>query len=59
VLKPYDFQLVVPQTGGIPLKTRPEPRKTYHALELARWSDYLGLPLNWCLPTIPRVWPTT
>lgn len=46
VLKPYDFQLVVPQTGGIPLKTRPEPRKTYHALELARWSDYLGLPLN-------------
>lgn len=46
VLKPYDFQLVVPQTGGIPLKTRPEPRKTYHALELARWSEYLGLPLN-------------
>ncbi|MDR3004129.1 MAG: 2-hydroxychromene-2-carboxylate isomerase [Acidovorax sp.] len=46
VLKPYDFQLVVPQTGGIPLKTRPEPRKTYHAQELARWSDYLGLPLN-------------
>lgn len=46
VLKPYDFQQVVPQTGGIPLKTRPEPRKSYHALELARWSDYLGLPLN-------------
>ena len=46
VLKPYDFQLVVPQTGGIPLKTRPEPRKTYHALELARWSEYLGMPLN-------------
>ena len=46
VLKPYDFQLVVPQTGGIPLKTRPEPRKTYHALELKRWSEYLGMPLN-------------
>ena len=46
LLKPYDFQLVVPQTGGIPLKTRPEPRKTYHALELARWSEYLGMPLN-------------
>ncbi|MBP7646447.1 MAG: 2-hydroxychromene-2-carboxylate isomerase [Comamonas sp.] len=46
VLKPYDFQLVVPQTGGVPLKTRPEPRKTYHALELARWRDYLGMPMN-------------
>ncbi|WP_455554400.1 DsbA family protein [Comamonas sp.] len=46
VLKPYDFQLVVPQTGGIPLKTRPEARRSYHALELARWRDYLGMPLN-------------
>lgn len=46
VLKPYDFQAVVPQTGGIPLKTRPEPRRSYHALELARWRDYLGMPLN-------------
>ena len=45
-LKPYDFQAVVPQTGGIPLKTRPEPRRTYHALELARWREYLGMPLN-------------
>jgi 2-hydroxychromene-2-carboxylate isomerase len=46
VLKPYDFQAVVPHTGGIPLKTRPEARRSYHALELARWRDYLGLPLN-------------
>jgi len=44
-LKPYDFQAVVPQTGGIPLKTRPEARRTYHALELARWRDHLGMPL--------------
>ena len=46
VLKPYDFQAVVPLTGGIPLKTRPEPRRSYHALELARWRDYLQMPLN-------------
>ena len=46
VLKPYDFQAVVPQTGGIPLKTRPEPRRSYHALELARWRDHLGMPLQ-------------
>lgn len=46
VLKPYDFQAVVPLTGGIPLKTRPEPRRSYHALELARWSEHLQMPLN-------------
>lgn len=46
VLKPYDFQAVVPITGGIPIRTRPEPRRSYHALELARWSDYLQMPMN-------------
>ena len=45
-LKPYDFQAVVPQTGGIPLKTRPEARRSYHALELARWREHLGMPLT-------------
>ena len=46
VLKPYDFQAVVPKTGGVPLRTRPEPRRTYHELELDRWRKYLGMPLN-------------
>ena len=46
VLKPYDFQEVAPRTGGVPLRTRPEPRRTYHAEELDRWRKYLGLPLN-------------
>ncbi len=46
VLKPYDFQEVAPKTGGVPIRTRPQPRRTYHALELARWRDYLGMPLN-------------
>ena len=46
VLKPYDFQAVAPVTGGVPLRTRPEERKTYHALELSRWRDHLGMPLN-------------
>lgn len=44
-LKPFDFQQVVPTTGGVPLRTRPEPRQRYHASELARWRDYLGMPL--------------
>ncbi|MDO5290804.1 MAG: 2-hydroxychromene-2-carboxylate isomerase [Pseudomonadota bacterium] len=43
--KPYDFQAVVPHTGGVPLRTRPGPRRSYHAQELARWSDYLGMPI--------------
>ncbi len=46
ILKPYDFQDVAPRTGGVPLRTRPEPRRSYHALELDRWRKYLGMPLN-------------
>jgi 2-hydroxychromene-2-carboxylate isomerase len=53
VLKPFDFQDVVPRTGGVPLRTRPEPRRTYHALELDRWRKYLGMPLN----LVPRHYP--
>jgi 2-hydroxychromene-2-carboxylate isomerase len=53
VLKPYDFQEVVPRTGGVPLRTRPEPRRTYHAEELGRWRKYLGMPLN----LTPRHYP--
>lgn len=44
-LKPYDFQAIVPRTGGVPLRTRPEPRRRYHELELDRWRQYLGMPL--------------
>ena len=44
-LRPYDFQEVVPRTGGIPLRTRPQPRQDYHALELDRWRWHLGMPL--------------
>ncbi len=53
VLKPFDFQEVVPKTGGVPIRTRPQPRRDYHAVELARWRDYLGLPLN----VTPRHYP--
>src|ERR1051325_5875468 len=53
ILKPFDFQDVVPRTGGVPLRTRPEPRRTYHALELDRWRKHLGMPLN----LVPRHYP--
>ena len=45
VLKPYDFQAIAAVTGRVPLRTRPEPRRSYHTLELERWRDYLGMPL--------------
>ena len=45
-LRPYDFQDVAPRTGGVPLRTRPAARRSYHALELDRWRRYLGMPLN-------------
>jgi len=53
VLKPYDFQDVVPRTGGVPLRTRPGPRRSYHAQELDRWRQYLGMPLN----LVPKHYP--
>jgi 2-hydroxychromene-2-carboxylate isomerase len=46
VLKPFDFQSIVPRTGGVPIRTRPQPRRDYHRAELRRWRDHLGLPLN-------------
>jgi 2-hydroxychromene-2-carboxylate isomerase len=46
VLKPFDFRLVVKHTGGVPLRTRPEPRQDYHMLELDRWSQHLGVPIK-------------
>jgi 2-hydroxychromene-2-carboxylate isomerase len=46
VLRPYDFREVVPQHGGIPLRTRPEARQRYHEHELDRWRRHLGIPLN-------------
>jgi 2-hydroxychromene-2-carboxylate isomerase len=53
VLRPYDFLEVVPHNGGVPLRTRPQPRQDYHALELDRWRKYLEMPLN----LKPRFYP--
>lgn len=55
VLRPFDFRLVVPETGGVPLRTRPAPRQRYHALELERFRRFLGMPLN----LTPRHYPPT
>lgn len=54
VLRPYEWLVVTEPSGGISLRTRPQPRQDYHALELARWRDYLGMPLN----LKPKFYPT-
>jgi 2-hydroxychromene-2-carboxylate isomerase len=57
-LKPYDFQAVVPRTGGVPLRTRPQPRRRYHQVELDRWRTYLGMPLVLEPKHYPQAMPT-
>jgi 2-hydroxychromene-2-carboxylate isomerase len=54
VLRPYEWLVVTAQTGGISLRTRPQPRQAYHAVELDRWRRHLGMPLN----LAPRFYPT-
>ena len=44
---------VIAENGGIPLRTRPQPRQDYHAIELDRWSRHLGIPLN----LMPKYYP--
>jgi len=45
-VKPVDFGVIFPQSGGLPLGKRAPQRQAYRLAELARWRDYLGVPLN-------------
>ncbi len=45
-LKPIDLGRIFPLSGGLPLKQRAPQRQAYRLVELARWRDYLGIPLN-------------
>jgi 2-hydroxychromene-2-carboxylate isomerase len=36
---------IVPENGGVPLRSRPLPRQAYHEVELDRWRRRLGMPL--------------
>ncbi|MCS2608087.1 2-hydroxychromene-2-carboxylate isomerase [Halomonas dongshanensis] len=37
---------IIEANGGIPLRTRPDDRQRYHAVELDRWRKHLGIALN-------------
>ena len=45
-LRVMDLGKVFPVSGGLPLKERPVQRRAYRMMELKRWREYLGVPLN-------------
>jgi 2-hydroxychromene-2-carboxylate isomerase len=45
-VKPINFGEVFPVSGGLPLSKRAPQRQAYRLLELKRWSEHLGIPLN-------------
>jgi carboxymethylenebutenolidase len=52
-LWPVDFSVIFPQTGGLPVPKRSPQRQAYRLQELARWRDFLGVPLE----LHPAHWP--
>lgn len=53
--KPIDLATVYSRTGGIKLEYRSVERKNYRLLEMKRFREILGMPIN----LEPRFWPKT
>lgn len=45
-VKPARFGEIFPKTGGLPLPKRSPERRAYRMMELRRWRDQTGLPIN-------------
>lgn len=45
-IKPMDLGKIFPLSGGLPLPKRAPQRQAYRLVELARFRDHLGMPLN-------------
>ncbi len=45
-LRPLDLGKVFGVSGGLPLAKRAPQRQAYRLTELARWAEFLGVPLN-------------
>jgi 2-hydroxychromene-2-carboxylate isomerase len=43
---PVDFGTIFPASGGLPLPKRAPQRQAYRLMELRRWRDTLGIPIN-------------
>ena len=44
--RPIAMAPVFAASGGLPLAKRPQQRQTYRLMELKRWQQHLGVPLN-------------
>ena len=42
-VKPVDYGVIFPQSGGLPLAKRAPQRQAYRLSELARWREFLGV----------------
>ena len=45
-VKPTKFAEVFAKTGGLPLVKRAPERRAYRLMDLKRWRDHLGIPIN-------------
>jgi 2-hydroxychromene-2-carboxylate isomerase len=52
-VRPMELGEVFAATGGVPFAKRSAARQSYRQLELARWSQSLGVPIN----LVPRFYP--
>lgn len=43
---PVDFGAIFPASGGLPLPKRAPQRQAYRLMELQRWREFLGVPIN-------------
>ncbi len=43
---PVDFGTIFPASGGLPLPKRAPQRQAYRMMELKRWRDLLGIPIQ-------------
>jgi carboxymethylenebutenolidase len=52
-VRPVDFGRIFPASGGLPLAKRAPQRQAYRLVELKRFSEHLGIPMN----VQPRFFP--
>ena len=45
-VKPVNYGVIFPRTGGLPLPKRAPERQAYRLMELKRWRAYLDIPLT-------------
>lgn len=52
--KPVNYGTIFPMSGGLPVTKRAPQRQAYRLVELRRWADHLGIPLNPTPTTFPQ-----